>query len=381
MTTMTTDPAPQGAGLVRALPFWLCLLNLPILAFAAWAGGWAVILPGLYAWGAFSLMDAIAGLDERNLDPSTPESELVWYRRVTLIWLPVQLVLIYGTLAYVTATGHLAAWEELALFAGVGVATGGIGITYAHELMHQKPKAERWLADLLLATVLYSHFRSEHLLVHHRHVGTPKDPATARFGETLWRFLPRVLWQSLVSAWEAEKAMLARKGLPATDWSNPFWRYGALQGAALLLALVIGGWWGLGLFLVQAGVAIFQLELVNYIEHYGLVRRHLGEGRYEPTRPHHSWNAAHRASNWLLINLQRHSDHHFKPDRRFPLLQTYSEEEAPQMPYGYPVMTVAALVPSLWRRIMDPRVRAWRARHYPDMTDWTPYEAMSNPVR
>ena len=381
MATMTADPAPRSGGLIRALPFWLCLMNVPLVAIAARFGGWTVFLPAIYGWGAFSLMDAIAGLDERNLDPMTPEGELTWYRRVTLIWLPVQLVLIYGTLAYVTATGHLAGWEELALFAGVGVATGGIGITYAHELMHQKPKAERWLADLLLATVLYSHFRSEHLLVHHRHVGTPKDPATARFGETLWRFLPRVLWQSLVSAWEAEKGMLARKGLPAADRGNPFWRYAALQGAALLLALAIGGWWGLVLFAVQAAVAIFQLELVNYIEHYGLVRRHLGEGRYEPTRPHHSWNAAHRASNWLLINLQRHSDHHFKPDRRFPLLQTYSEAEAPQMPWGYPVMTIAALLPPIWRRIMDPRVRDWRARHYPDIADWTPYEAMTNPVR
>jgi alkane 1-monooxygenase len=229
--------------------------------------------------------------------------------------------------------------------------------------------------------VLYSHFRSEHLLVHHRHVGTPKDPATARFGETLWHFLPRVLWQSLVSAWVAEAAMLARKGLPASHPSNPFWRYAALQAAALLLAALIGGWWGLALFGVQAAVAVFQLELVNYIEHYGLVRRHLGGGRYEPTRPHHSWNAAHRASNWLLINLQRHSDHHYKPDRRFPLLQTYAPEEAPQMPYGYPVVTVAALLPPLWRRIMDPRVARWRARHYPDIEDWRPYETMTNPVR
>ncbi|WP_308914985.1 alkane 1-monooxygenase [Jannaschia sp. LMIT008] len=381
MTTMTTDPTPRTGELIRALPFWLCLLNLPLVALAAHAGGWTVALPALYAWGAFSVMDAVAGHDEANLDPATPDGALVWYRRVTLIWLPVQLVLIYGTLAYVTATGHLSAWEEVAVFAGVGVATGTIGITYAHELMHQKPRSERWLADLLLATVLYSHFRSEHLLVHHRHVATPRDPATARFGEAFWTFLPRVLVQSAVSAWRAERGMLARKGLSVHHRSNPFWRYAALQGAALMLALLIGGWWGLALFGVQAVVAVFQLELVNYVEHYGLVRRKLGEGRFEPTRPHHSWNAPHKASNWLLINLQRHSDHHYKPDRRFPLLQTYSPEEAPQMPHGYPFMTIAALVPQLWRWMMDRRVREWRARHYPEVDDWSGSGGVEYPVR
>jgi alkane 1-monooxygenase len=141
----------------------------------------------------------------------------------------------------------------------------------------------------------------------------------------------------------------------------------------LALALALGGWEGLGLFLMQAGVAVWQLELVNYVEHYGLTRRHLGQGRYEPVRPRHSWNASQRASNWLLINRQRHSDHHCKPDRRYPLLQTYAEDEAPLLPWGYPVMTTLAMVPPLWRRVMNPRVRAWRRQHYPEITDWTPY--------
>jgi hypothetical protein len=147
--------------------------------------------------------------------------------------------------------------------------------------------------------------------------------------------------------------MLARRGLPVWHRSNPFWRYAACRGAMLALALGLGGWEGLALFLWQAGVAVWQLELVNYIEHYGLTRRHLGEGKYEHVLPRHSWNASHRASNWLLINLQRHSDHHYKPDRRFPLLQTYAADEAPQLPYGYPVMTTLAMIPPLWKRVMN----------------------------
>lgn len=115
------------------------------------------------------------------------------------------------------------------------------------------------------------------------------------------------------------------------------------------------------------------------MEHNGLTRKHLGDGKYEHVKPQHSWNAAHKASNWLLINLQRHSDHHFKPDRRFPLLQNYTEAEAPQLPYGYPVMTMAAMVPPLWRRVMNARVRRWREMYYPEITDWKPYNKALNP--
>jgi alkane 1-monooxygenase len=142
--------------------------------------------------------------------------------------------------------------------------------------------------------------------------------------------------------------MLARRGLPWWHRKNPFWRYGLLQAGALALALALGGVEGLVLFAGQALVAVWQLELVDYIEHYGLTRRHLGGGKYEHVLPRHSWNAAHKVSNWFLINLQRHSDHHYKPDRRFPLLQTYGADEAPQLPFGYPGMTALAMVPPLW---------------------------------
>jgi alkane 1-monooxygenase len=217
----------------------------------------------------------------------------------------------------------LALWEKLQLAVGVGIVAGAVGIVYAHELLHQRSRLERWLGDLLLAQVLYSHFRSEHLRVHHLHVGTPRDPVSARYGEGFHRFFLRVLRECPSSAWAAERALLARRGLTMWSRRNPFWLYWALQGGFLLLALALGGWEGLGLFVLQAVVAIWQLELINYVEHYGLTRKHLGDGRYEHVRPRHSWNAAHRASNWFLINLQRHSDHHFKPDRRYPLLQSY----------------------------------------------------------
>ncbi len=381
--TDTPQPPPAPSAPVPstpadAAPFAISLIFLPVVLLAV-QGGWWLALPPLYATVAITLLDALTGPRRENADPMQPDANLYWYRALTLVWLPVQLVVIFATIA-LAVRGGLAWWELLILFYGVGLATGGVGITYAHELMHQRSRLERWLGDLLMASVLYGHFRSEHLLVHHTHVATPRDAVTARYNEGFWRFFARVLPGSLRSAWRAEAAMLARRGRPVWHHANPFWRYSALQAVFLALALALGGWLGLGLFLWQAFIAVMLLELTNYVEHYGLTRRHLGSGRYEPVKPHHSWNAAHRVSNWLLINLQRHSDHHYKPARRFPLLQTYEAKDAPQLPLGYPTMVMLAAVPPLWRRVMNPRVRAWRRQFYPDITDWSAYKAGTNPV-
>ncbi|MFY0619850.1 alkane 1-monooxygenase [Shimia sp.] len=370
----------QLAKFSSAFPFWCSLLLIPLVWITAGLGGWWVILVPLVTWYLFSALDAVTGLNLENAELETSDEDLKWYRLITLIWPWLQFATLFGMIWYATRADHLSTAALIGLFFGVGVITGTVGINYSHELMHQKPKHERWLGDLLLAMVLYSHFRSEHLLVHHRYVGTPRDPVTARYNEGFHRFFPRVLISSLKSSFAAEKAMLARKDMPWTDLSNPFFRYWALQGAMLLFALILGGWLGVALFVWQAYIAIWQLELVNYVEHYGLTRKHLGEGKYEHVKPHHSWNAAHKASNWLLINLQRHSDHHYKPDRRFPLLQNYTDAEAPQLPFGYPVMTIAAMVPPVWKRVMNPRVRKWRGMYYPEITDWHAYNKAKNPM-
>ena len=374
-----SDSPRQSIGFIQSLPFWLTFLLVPVMLIGATVGGWFTALVPIYPMLIYSTLDLLTGLNDGNADPETPVERLFWYKLLTLIWVPIQMVMLFGIIWYVTHTGHLSALELGVLFFGIGMITSVVGINYSHELMHQKSKLERWLADVLLASVLYSHFRSEHLRVHHIYVGTCRDPVTARYNEGFHRYFPRVLRQSPVSAWRAEVAMLARRGLPWWHSSNPFWRYATLQAGMLAMAFVLGGWLGLGLFVYQAAVAIWQLEAVNYVEHYGLTRRHLGAGKYEHVQPHHSWNASHTASNWLLINLQRHSDHHFKPDRRFPLLQTYDTAQAPQLPFGYPLMVFIAMNPLWWRRMMNPRVRAWRKFHYPDITDWKPYNKALNP--
>lgn len=363
-----------------ALPFWMSLALVPLAVVAAVRGGWWWTLMPACAWYLVTALDAVLGLNEDNPDTETPTAQLFWHRAITVIWFPIQAAVVFGTIWYVTHRGHLSGWELTGLFLGIGVMSGTIGMVYAHELLHQRPAHERWLGDLLLASALYSHFRTEHLLVHHAWVATPRDAVSARYNEGFPRFFWRVLRDCPRSAWAAERRRLARAQRPWWDRRNPFWRYAALQGLMLALAAALGGWLGLVLFAWQAFVAIWQLELTNYVEHYGLTRRHLGGGRYEHVLPRHSWNAAHRASNWLLINLQRHSDHHTKPDRRFPLLQTHGPDEAPQLPLGYPAMTFVAMVPPWWRRRMNPRVRAWRRQFYPDIADWGPYSRGENPL-
>ncbi len=360
-----------------ALPFWLSMTIVPTIALGAYLGGWWLLIVAAYNIGALTLLDSLTAHDTANADPNG-DGELFWHKLVTWVWPPLQLLLVFGGLWWaVNHSGSTA--EAIALMLVIGVATGAVGINFSHELIHQKNRWEPRLGEFLLTMVLYGHFRSEHILVHHRYVATPRDPVTARYNEGFHRFFPRVLWQQVVSGFRAEAALLARKNLPAWSLKNPYWRYAAQSGAFLLLAALIGGWWGVFLFCVQAFSAILHLEMTNYIEHYGLTRRHLGDGKYEHVKPHHSWNANHRVSNWFLINLQRHSDHHYKPDRRFPLLQSYDESDAPQLPFGYPLMTIAALCPPVFRRMMNPRVKEWRRRFYPDIEDWSSYKTASNP--
>jgi len=370
---------PPDAAL-RAWPYWLTLTFVPLLFLAISQGGWTIALIPLYGWVLMPLLDTVFGKNLTNPDPNTPDSDLFWFRLLTWIWFPIEFCLVFGAIWALTHLDGYSALETFGIMFGIGVTTGTVGIVYAHELFHKPARFERGLGDLLMAMVLYGHFRTEHLLVHHPHVGTPRDTVTARYNESFLHFFPRVLRQGVGSAWRAEKAMQARRGRSPWHPSNPMFKYATLQIAFLALAYAIGGWMGVGLFALQAFLAVWQLELTNYVEHYGLTREYLGEGKYEPVRAHHSWDSAHRVSGLLLINLQRHADHHLHPMRRFPLLQIFDENKAPQLPTGYPPMTSMAMIPPLWRRRFNPRVRAWRKTFYPEIEDWTPYKLMSFPA-
>jgi alkane 1-monooxygenase len=261
----------------------------------------------------------------------------------------------------ITTWESLTLWELLFVTVSVGVASGMFCISAAHELMHGPGRFDKALAEILMTSVSYTHFCIEHVRGHHRYVGTAKDPATARLGESFYDFYPRTVFDGLLSAWNFEAARLGRRGAGAWRPDNRMIRYAAIL---ILLYGAIGfgfGAPGVAFFTVQSLIGFSMIEVINYVEHYGLTRRELTPGHYEQVRPWHSWNSSHRISNWFLFNLGQHSDHHCEARRSFQHLRHL--DDAPQLPTGYFGIFLLPLFPSLWRHVMDPRVRAWRDRH------------------
>jgi len=339
---------------------WLLAVLVPLLPFIVYGLVRATGL-GLFwfygpilIFGVFPILDFAIGLDPDN----PPDSVLKWleqdryYRWVTYLFLPIQ----YAGLAFccwLWASGDLTTVDKLGL-AITEAMVSGIAINTAHELGHKRASLERWLSKVALAQSGYGHFFIEHNRGHHVRVATPEDPASARLGESFWAFLPRTVAGSLRSAWELERERLSRTGDGVWTWKNDVlnaWAMTLVLFGALCAAFGIGV---LPYLLIQLVIGFSMLEVVNYLEHYGLLRQKREDGRYERTRPEHSWNSNNVASNVLLFHLQRHSDHHANPMRRYQALRHV--DEAPQLPTGYAGMIVLALVPPLWRRVMDRRL-------------------------
>ena len=302
----------------------------------------------LLVWWTIAVLEATSPSLARSPAPSRPGSPLPWLLRA---YVPLQLALI--------AAGLHAAWSAswptvFGIAFAVGFVTGAYGITFAHELGHGRSRADRALAWVLMGSVAYPQFMVEHYRGHHVRAATWEDPATARLGESLWRFLPRTLAGSLAGAWRLEAAQLAR--LRRGWWTSPFalWTAADLAFAGLLAGAQL--WKPLAFWLLQSAFAVLLLETVNYIEHYGLQRRAGADGRPEPFAAGHAWNADHLISNSLLANLQRHSDHHLHAWKPFPELDALPQ--APQLPTGYAGAILLAAVPPLWFHLMHPRLQA-----------------------
>jgi alkane 1-monooxygenase len=339
---------------------WLLGLIVPTLPFLAYV---LVHITGLgvfwfygpfLVFGVFPLLDLLIGGDARN----PPDSVIKWleqdryYRWCTYLFIPIQYAgLVFA--CWLWSSGKLSTVDDLGLALTVGMVSG-IAINTAHELGHKRASLERWLSRVALAQSAYGHFFIEHNRGHHVRVATPEDPASARLGESFYAFLPRTVVGSLLSAWELERTRLQRLGRSPWTPGNDIlgaWAMTVVLFAALTVAF---GAVVLPYLLLQAALGFALLEVVNYLEHYGLLRGRREDGRYERTRPEHSWNSNSVASNVLLYHLQRHSDHHANPVRRYQALRHV--EEAPQLPTGYAGMILLAAVPPLWRRVMDRRL-------------------------
>lgn len=289
------------------------------------------------------VLDRAVGRDLVNepLEESARRPGNAYFRAILYAYVPIQLALIVWGAA-VFARGELAPAQALGLALSVGVVTGAQGITIAHELGHGRSALERLLAQLLLVTVCYGHFHLEHNRGHHARVATPEDPASARLGESFWAFLPRTLAGSYLHAWSLERSrgrMLAYTLLP--------FAIAAALGAAFGPPAAL-------FFFIQSAMAVLLLEAVNYVEHYGLRRERLANGRYERASERHAWDADQALTNIFLIHLQRHADHHLHATRPYQQLQ--HRPLTPKLPAGYAAMVPIALLPPLWFAIMNPRV-------------------------
>lgn len=353
---LESNQVQQGPG---PLSFFLIYaIAGSFLLVAAQGGYFTLVAPLAATFVAVPLLDVVIGVDTRNAATLPGSRKAVLFRLATWLTLPVQAgILIWG--AWVVARSSTSVIELVGATIAVGTTGGVIGITAAHELVHRSNRLERLLGRLLLVMVCYYHWATEHVAGHHRRVATPDDPATARLGESLPVFLVRSVAQTFLSSWQLEAARNARRGIQSPLRNQVV--FGVLASAAVALALYLAfGSRAVGFFFGQSVVAIAFLETINYIEHYGLERRQLRPGVYERVTPAHSWNASQRLTNLLLFNLQRHSDHHAFPIRPYYTLRHHPD--APQLPTGYAGMALLAMVPPLWRRVMDPRVRAHRAR-------------------
>ncbi|MEO7844759.1 MAG: fatty acid desaturase [Nocardioides sp.] len=353
---------------------WLIGLVVPSLSFVAFGGyvstGWSTWwwIGPIVIFAIVPAIDLIAGLDRSNPPDDVIEALEAdrYYRWITYLFLPIQYVGFLGAMAVVggwdvfgvLADQPLTTLDKLGLAISIGC-IGGIGINTAHELGHKKEANERWLSKVALAQVFYGHFYIEHNRGHHVRVATPEDPASSRLGENFYQFWHRTVGGSVTSAWRLEKRRLARRAQSPWRLDNDVlnaWLMSLVLWAAVIAAF---GPEVTPYLLVQAVVGFSLLEVVNYMEHYGMLRQKVGVGdrqRYERVLPGHSWNSNNIATNVLLYHLQRHSDHHANPTRRYQALRDF--EESPALPTGYAGMIALALVPPLWRRVMDPRVRA-----------------------
>jgi alkane 1-monooxygenase len=239
----------------------------------------------------------------------------------------------------------------------IGFLTGGYGINVGHELTHRTWDKMAWIwGRWILATANTTDFSLEHVYGHHETVGTMVDPATARRGENVYKFIVRSWWGSNKNAWKIEKERLKKKGLPVISPYNQVIRGHLMSLTFVAIFYYVGGWTGVALYMLQAAWARTLLEIVNYMEHYGLVRV-----PGAPVEPKHSWNTNKRMSSLILFSLTRHSAHHEKGDLPFWVLNPYPE--APEMPFGYLTTIYVCMIPPLWYKVINPKLKEWDEKY------------------
>jgi alkane 1-monooxygenase len=352
------NPSPRRMAQVRAitsvLPLTLSGLVWVASVMSTRTGhydAWA-FYPVLMIYGTLTLLDYLVGRDTANIETTSPAMK-TWLRWLPLASVPLHLgMLLYA--AHFVATAPLSWLGMIGWIFSVGVIGGVVAINVGHELVHKATRIEQWAGGIALASAAYGTFKIEHVLGHHTWVATERDPSSAPRGANVYTFVPRAMLHNVANAFTLEAAKLKRRGYSAWSWRNELWWWsGFTVGFAALLGALFGPK-AVVFFAGQALVAIIHLELINFVEHYGLTRARDAKGRPIRVTHVHSWNSAYFLTNAFLFQLQRHSDHHASAGRRYQELRHH--DDSPQLPGGYGAMLLLALVPPLWRRVIDPRI-------------------------
>lgn len=341
---------------MRVLPYYLIFLVPMSVALEYSLGGFFTFLTPVLVFGLVPVLDIAIGLYRENPAPNDESqlSDAMAFRIITWLCAPIQIALVLWG-AFIVTHGSLRPVEIAGFVVSMGISSGIMGINVSHELQHRVNNPfEPLLSRFMLWTVGYMHWAIEHVAGHHRNVATLRDPATARLGESFYAFWPRTVMGGFRSAWDIEAGRLEKKSLPVWSIHNRMIRYGSAEIALVLFSGIFLGT-GAAVYLASQGAVAFTLlEIVNYIEHYGLLRKEISPGKYERVTPVHSWNSSNYLTNRFLFNLQRHSDHHRDPGRRYQILRHF--DESPQLPTGYAGMILIAAIPPLWRSTMDHRL-------------------------
>jgi len=329
---------------------------IPLLFVAGvFLGGWWTFAAVGFAFGFIPAMEVLFNPSRKNL--SSLEKEMLKEDKKYDYLLYFVLPVIYGCIAlflYSVSNTEYSVLEYSGLVFSLGVVLGGLGINVAHELGHRSTKFEQFLSKALLLPSAYMHFFIEHNYGHHKNVSTFEDPASARYNESVYKFWLRSIFFSYLSAWSIENRRVKRKGLKVWSLKNEMVQFTLITCLFYLVIFLAFGWFTFLLYAAASVVGFLMLETVNYIEHYGLARTKVNEHRYEKVTPIHSWNSNHIVGRVMLFELSRHSDHHYKPNKKYQLLDHH--ENSPQMPTGYPGMMLLSLIPPLWFSLMNKRI-------------------------
>ena len=340
---------------MKDLKYLAAYINPALAAIGLLAGGYLTYLNVAFVFLLVPVIDQFGPVDSHNSDKE--EKKELLSNKVFDWLLYLNLPILYGIIflfIYAMGQGGMTTFELVGNIISVGIVIATCGINVGHELGHRKQNFEKRIAQLLYLPALYIHFFIEHNLGHHKHVATDMDPASAKQGDVLYLFWFKSVIGGYKSAWKIEKDRMARKRLPFFSLKNEMIQFTFAQLAYLLVIYFLAGPTGL-LVLMGTGVLGFLfLETINYVEHYGLRRKKLPSGRFERVQPQHSWNAEYSFGRIVLYELTRHSDHHFQASKKYQILDHY--EEAPELPFGYPLAILISFIPPLWFSIMDKRI-------------------------